>query len=417
MNSKRKRLSARALISLVIVSLFIFASAGAEVAFPPTTLSTSGSATSIWTNSNSYTGFYSVQLQTTGAIGSGVEATFIVTMPPGIPLSSLFRISWRVLTTTGYPPHIDIFLSSGNVLTAEMAYNNFMSYGILQIASALPGYWTETFELTIGDGFDDIQSNTIFWVANMGAGTWDSPSGTLMQWMTNSGTVAGLGDPLETVPNVSSDTIIKIEFEVDNWVAQSDSYIDDILINGINVMGLPGPTGATGATGPTGPVGPTGPKGDTGDVGPQGPTGPQGDTGDEGPQGTEGDQGDTGPRGPEGRKGDTGSRGNVGATGQDGSIGSEGPQGEQGLTGLQGEQGESGNASEQGQIGPVGPKGSSGETGVKGDPGEKGDEGAQGPQGEIGQEGIVPVWASYGIILGAISLIGVAFLFVMENMR
>lgn len=348
-----------AILALSFIGVFVAAE------FPFTTgLGVKGLGTSQWVASNAYTGFYSVEMNSTG-VTAGDEGRFIVTLASGIPFDGLYTISWQVYTVLGYPPHVDIFLSSGNVLTAEMAYNNIAGYGVAQIASNLPGYWVKTFELTPTDGFDKIDGSTVFWVANLGSGTWNAPSGTLDEWKAGTGATAGPGDPSETIPDVSSDTIVRLEFEVDNWVVNSESYIDDIMINGLDIMGVGGPKGDTGATGATGPKGSTGPRGA---IGIQGATGEQGVAGVNGTDGV------------------------------DGPIGPQGPQGESivGPQGLQGEVGEAGNST-------IGPQGETGERGLKGDTGEQGPRGYTGEKGDPG-----PAIVVYGgVALGLASLLGV----------
>lgn len=368
---KGDKMRKKTILSILLLAIFTttifgaFASLSAE--FPWTTnLGDEGLGTSQWVISNAYTGFYSVEMNSTGAT-VGDEGRFVVTLASGIPLDSLYTISWQVFTALGYPPHVDVILSSGNVLTAEMAVDQGMS--IIHIASILPKVWVKTFELFPGDtGHDEIDNSTVFWVANLGGGTSDAPFGTLQNWKDNS----GLSNPgNDTIPDVSSDTIVRLEFEVDNWIANSESYIDDILINGLDIMGVSGPKGDTGATGPKG------------DRGSRGLTGIQGLTG------LQGEQGETG------------------LAGEAGSDGLQGPKGDAGLLGPQGIAGETGSL---GATGDAGPQGVAGEAGSQGPKGEQGDTGAVGPKGAEGEP--APVSIAYGgAALGTASLLGLLYMF------
>jgi len=114
------------------------------------------------------------------------------------------------------------------MLTAELAVNNPSysppTYGTYDT-------WLETFEMASADGYDEIDDTTILWVTKMGAGDQDAPSSTLANWKL--GTIDN--DPGSELPEteISSTTpILKLEIEVDNWIVESEAYIDDIKING-----------------------------------------------------------------------------------------------------------------------------------------------------------------------------------------
>jgi len=178
----------------------------------------------------SHSGTHSVHLETIGKVNDGDEARIVI--PISIALADLDTISWWIYTVAGYPAHVDIFLDTGDVLTAEMAVNNFMDYGILEIDAAMTvPAWLQTFELSAADGYGEIDNATVLWVANLGSGTWNAPSGTLAQWKAGSGATAGVGDPSEPVPDTTGATVTKLEIEVDNWIVQTEAYVDDIKIN------------------------------------------------------------------------------------------------------------------------------------------------------------------------------------------
>ena len=112
------------ILALTLMGAFV----GAE--FPWTTsLTVKNTATSTWTTTMAYTGFYSVHLQTTGTVGGGDEARFVVTLPSGITLGDIYTISWQEFLVAGYPPHVDILVDTDgdtvadDALVFEYAYN------------------------------------------------------------------------------------------------------------------------------------------------------------------------------------------------------------------------------------------------------------------------------------------------------
>ena len=178
--------------------------------------------------------------ETEPAWGDGDEGSIIINASDvGIlTLGDIASISWGVSTKAGYSPHIDVTLDvadeSADMLTAELACNN-ANY----THPPVPGVdeWRQTFEMTSGDGYGAIGSDTIFWVTGMGAGTTDAPFGTLADWQA--GVVAN--DPMSEFPEgvvINSDTpVLKFEIETDNWIVESEAYVDDIAFNGETYFG------------------------------------------------------------------------------------------------------------------------------------------------------------------------------------
>ena len=192
-----------------------------------------------------YSGNESVHLWTEGIEGAGNEARIIIPMPKKTELGDIESISWWVYAVSGYPPHIDITLDCNedtvvdneDMLTAEM---NLNCVGAPKSIATLAGEisynstWLQTFELTAGDGFSAITDNTTFWVTKMGSGDLNAPSGTLGEW--KSGIVASDPESEMTTPVISENTtVVQLEIEVDNWVSQTDAYVDDIeiIIDGV----------------------------------------------------------------------------------------------------------------------------------------------------------------------------------------
>jgi len=200
----------------------------------------SDNATAELSDEQAYSGNESVHLWTEGKEGAGHEARIVIPLPPGTKLGDIQSISWWVYAASGYPPHIDITLDcdtdnvvdSEDMLTAEM---NLNCVGAPKSIATLTGEisynstWLQTFELTSSDNFGAITDNTIFWVTKMGSGDQNAPWGTLEEW--KSGIVAHDPDGEMTTPVIDGDaTVVKLEIEVDNWVRQTDAYVDDIEI-------------------------------------------------------------------------------------------------------------------------------------------------------------------------------------------
>ncbi len=179
-------------------------------------------------------------LATSGEPGS--EARIGIDLPEGTTLGDIESVSWWVWTAGGYPPHLDIIMDhdgdgevdAEDVLTAEMAYNNFTGSELDSTPPLEPalGEWLQTFELSSGDGYGDINNDTMLWVAGMGAGNDDAPWGTLGQWKSDPG---GITNPPENGDvlsgNITHDAeVVRMEIEVDNWVLQSEAYVKGIEI-------------------------------------------------------------------------------------------------------------------------------------------------------------------------------------------
>jgi len=207
--------------------------------------SASANATAELSDEQARSGNESVHLWTEGIEGTGNEARIIIPMPEDTELGDIESISWWVYAASGYPPHIDITLDCNedtvvdneDMLTAEM---NLNCVGAPKSIATLAGEisynstWQQTFELSSGDGFGAITDNTTFWVTKMGSGDLNAPSGTLEQW--KSGIVASDPESEMTTPVISENTtVVQLEIEVDNWVRQTDAYVDDIeiIIDGV----------------------------------------------------------------------------------------------------------------------------------------------------------------------------------------
>ncbi len=177
-------------------------------------------------------GTYSAHLIT--GIPAGDESRIVITMPPGFTLGDLDTISWKAWTVAGYPAHVDIILGDDidGILNIDSLTAETNQIGDSWISgSQTYGSWLDTFEYSVGSRVAEIDTtNTIIWVTRLGAGPGDAPHATLADWRTSTYTSLDIGDPTITI---DADTVIlRLEIEIDNWILDTEVYIDDITING-----------------------------------------------------------------------------------------------------------------------------------------------------------------------------------------
>ena len=199
----------------------------------PTTKNTDSTAE--WSATQFYAGSLAAHLDS-GTTTQGDEARVVVNMPAGTTLDDITTISWWEYNVAGYPPHVDVKVdkdgngTADDALVFEYAYNTElhcdeapMPYG------ALTGAWYQTF----GDdsnGPTAIDDTANAWLSSGPPGPLGDPSfiyGTLANWKDGTVDVSVDGDTAVTA----------LEIEVDNWVVNSEAYVDDITINGVVYYG------------------------------------------------------------------------------------------------------------------------------------------------------------------------------------
>lgn len=180
-----------------------------------------------------FSGTVAIALSAVGVVGTPDEGTIVITPTVPLPLGYLQSISWQEYLTTGYPPHIDIYLDNtgdgvaDDLLVVEYAYNNMthytteapMPYGALIQA------WYATFS-DDGNGPAQVDDTCYAWLNSGAAGPPGGAghiAGTLAQWKSG---ISGFN---------ATSTIVKIELEVDDWVVLSQAFVDQITINGVVV--------------------------------------------------------------------------------------------------------------------------------------------------------------------------------------
>ena len=169
-------------------------------------------------------------LITTGDVGDGDEDRIVIQMPSGFTLGELETISWSELLVNGYPPHVDVILDMGDgatdALVFEYAYN-YESHAAetWPTYDALTGAWYQTFS-DDGNGPSVITDTSNAWLSSGAPGPLTGAPTfyyhTLEEWKSPGH------------EGVSSDTpVLRLEIEVDNWIAQTEAHIDNIKINGV----------------------------------------------------------------------------------------------------------------------------------------------------------------------------------------
>ncbi len=204
-------------------------------------LEATDNATAALSTEEVYRGSKSVHLETTGTEGTGNEARIVIPLtglPGGTTLGDIESISWWVWTVAGYPPHVDIVmdvdedtnLDDEDMLTAEMAYNNADGKELDEGLTPTTGEWLQTFELTPTDGYGETDNGTMLWVTKMGAGNDDAPWLTLAEWKAGDAPNDPGSDGLAAGVIDGNAPVLRLEIEIDNWVLQTEAYVDDIEI-------------------------------------------------------------------------------------------------------------------------------------------------------------------------------------------
>ena len=199
----------------------------------PDTLQTKNSAIAEPSIDQINTGDYSIHLETTGSVGSGDEGRIHLKLPAGTTLGLIDTISWMEYLVKGYAPHVDIIIDTDgdgvrdDAIVFEYSYNWATGF---HLDEAWPTYgsetgaWYKTFS-DDGDGPAQVDDAAFGWLSSGPPGPYGDSNfiaGTLADW--KAGLVSALVD-MDTA-------VLAIEIEIDNWISQTEAYIDDIEING-----------------------------------------------------------------------------------------------------------------------------------------------------------------------------------------
>jgi len=170
-------------------------------------------------------------LETTGDVGSGNEDRIRINMPEGTVLNDIVSISWDYYLYSGYAPHVDIMVDTNNdqviddALVVEYAYNDAVGYHMDEgqpTYGCLYNAWYTTFS-DDGEGPASVTDTSYAWPTTGPAGPFGTVCHTLAQWKT------GINYDGKFI---DKDTpVLALEFEVDNWMAQTKAVIDNIKMN------------------------------------------------------------------------------------------------------------------------------------------------------------------------------------------
>ena len=200
-------------------------------------LETTGDATAESSSEEAHSGNGSVHLETTGTEGAGDEARIVIPLPEDTILSDIESISWWTYLVEGYIPHVDLELdldadsnSENDRLVAEAAHQNDndattwdTSYRGEDVS------WIQTFE-----GASGVYTSWANWITGSPS-LVTSVNDTTAMWMFAADDATYRLDTLANfksgIGDVDADTVVlAIEVEIDNWVLQSEAYVDDIEI-------------------------------------------------------------------------------------------------------------------------------------------------------------------------------------------
>jgi len=170
-------------------------------------------------------------LETTGVVGSGNEDRVRIYMPEGTVLNDIVSLSWDYYLYYGYAPHVDIMVDTDDdtviddALVFEYAYNDAVGY---HMDEGQPTYgclydaWYATFS-DDGEGPAAVTDTSYAWPTTGPAGPFGTVCFTLADWKNSitygSKTIDG-GTP-----------VLALEFEVDNYMAQTKAVINNIKMN------------------------------------------------------------------------------------------------------------------------------------------------------------------------------------------
>ena len=241
---KRKTFSVLLVVAMVlglslVMAIPVAASPDTLNVYPPQLSTKNSDSTAEWSTAQAKSGSYSAHLDSgTTTAGDGDEARIVIDMPSGTVLNDITSISWWEYLVAGYPPHVDVKVDTDgdhiadDALVFEYAYNYQSHYDdeAPMPYGALTGAWYQTFS-DDGNGPAQINNAAKAWLSSGPPGPPGNPSfiyGTLGAW--KAGTVDASVD--------GNTAVTALEIEVDNWVVNSNAYVDDIAINGVIYYGL-----------------------------------------------------------------------------------------------------------------------------------------------------------------------------------
>jgi len=169
------------------------------------------------------------------------EARVRIEFNEDVTLNDIETISWMAYVNQGYIPHVDIIIdksgdgSADDALVFEYDKTATPSDQAIGDMNYTRGAWVNTF-----DDKGLLDSNARGWLSSGDPGNLNNPGfldGTLAEWKNGAADDATINGATK---------VIALEFEVDGWTAQSEAYLDDIMLNGEFIQGFEGVQGAQG---------------------------------------------------------------------------------------------------------------------------------------------------------------------------
>ncbi len=159
------------------------------------------------------------------------EATLIVKFDSPTTLGDLDSISWTQDVIQGYIGHVDVKLD----LDDDGDYDGDDDALVFEYAKVKAPYDNAPYPLGVQNTFGTkgiVDDDARAWLSSGAPGNISNPAfidGLLSEWK------AGTADD----PTIDEDTpIYSLEFEVDGWIAESEIYFNNLVINGEEVHEL-----------------------------------------------------------------------------------------------------------------------------------------------------------------------------------
>ena len=178
------------------------------------------------------TGDHYYHLETNGSTAGDSRATIQFELSDGITLADIQEISWWTWLVSGYVPHMELYLNTDAdpdpdaILIAEGAYTNGDS-----TTGWDTGSWFQT--------FDGVTAAYPSWAGLSGTPNLTQVDGTTAVWLSPSSYTPDQFsiDKLSVYQSVAgkegingSTPVLYCQIEIDNWVAETEVYVDDVEI-------------------------------------------------------------------------------------------------------------------------------------------------------------------------------------------
>ena len=198
----------------------------------PAYFTLSSSCTAAHTNCNGITTSFNYPLSVLGT--KGTEDRVVVSpQAAGITtLSDLNSVSWNVNDGTGYAPHLDVYLDLNGDGVWDSTNDDVL---VFEYAKVDPNHCDNSEGYPIGNytTFKDkgnITGTSYAWLNSGAPGDCSSPgyyAHSLTDWKNNVNPSLANGKTI-----LGSDKILRMEFEIDNWIEDSSATLSSIRVNG-----------------------------------------------------------------------------------------------------------------------------------------------------------------------------------------